>query len=128
MSVRPWLSRGSTSGAAVGPVVALSNVWIIAAPLYTVDVREQLGRNLGAIYTSCRLATRKPDSTCSERIALDHCVPIDDLVHIGDRLTEDVRGALFAGCHGVVLANTRKESVPVDLRCHPRVASSRRPV
>jgi len=108
--------------AALGSVVALSNVSILAVPSHMVDVREQLGRNLGAIYTSCQLAMRKPDRLCWERIASDHAVPVDDIVHIGDRLTEDVRGALFAGCHGVVLTNTRKESVPADLRCHPRVA------
>jgi len=108
--------------AALAPVVTLSNVSIVAAPLQMVDVREQLGRHLGAIYTSCQLAMRKPDCLCWQRIASEHAVPVDDIVHIGDRLTEDVRGALFAGCRGVVFTNTRKESVPADLLCHPNVA------
>jgi FMN phosphatase YigB (HAD superfamily) len=108
--------------AELGRVVALSNASIIAGPNRMRDVRAQCGRHLGAIYTSFGLAMRKPDAQCWQRIAADHAVDVGDIVHIGDRITEDVRGPLFAGCRGAILTNTRGETIPDDLRDHPCVA------
>ena len=49
-------------------------------------------------------------------------MPAGLLIHIGDRLTEDVRGPLFAGCRGVIMVNTRNERIPEDLLNDSRVA------
>jgi len=108
--------------AAIGPAVTLSNASIIAGPNRMRDLRKQCGRHLGSNYTSFQMAMRKPDAQCWGRIASDHFIDVGNIVHIGDRLTEDVRGPLFAGCRGVIFTNTRNEQVPDDLLEDPRVA------
>lgn len=108
--------------AKIGQLVTLSNVSALAGPNRMRDVRAQCGRYLGHNYTSFQLGMRKPDPHCWQRIASDHFVEIGSIVHIGDRITEDVRGPLFAGCRGAILTNTRGDTVPDDLRADPRVA------
>lgn len=47
---------------------------------------------------------------------------MSEIVHIGDRVDDDIRGALAAGCAAAVLVTTR-ETLPADLRQNPRVTS-----
>lgn len=108
--------------AAVAPVVALSNTSCIAGPARMGDLREQCGQHLTAIYTSYQLQARKPQRRCWATIAAEHKVPVGDIVHLGDRVPEDVRGALNAGCRAVVLVNTRDVEVPDDVRRDERVS------
>jgi FMN phosphatase YigB (HAD superfamily) len=106
----------------LGSVAALSNVSVLTGPVRMHDVENQLGRYLDQIFTSYALQTRKPHRRCWTTIATQYGITVGDIVHVGDRVPEDIRGALRAGCHGAILTNTRKIDVPDDLLHHPRVA------
>ncbi|NKQ54558.1 HAD family hydrolase [Amycolatopsis sp. K13G38] len=108
--------------AALAPVVALSNVSCIAGPARIGDLLDQCGQHLTGIYTSYQLRARKPQPRCWTTIAAEHQVPVSDIVHLGDRVPEDVRGALAAGCRAAVLVNTRDVDIPDDVHRDPRVA------
>ncbi|TKG60911.1 HAD family hydrolase [Prauserella endophytica] len=108
--------------AALAPVVALSNVSCVAGPARMGDLHDQCGQYLAGIYTSYQLQARKPQPRCWTAIAAEYQVPVGDIVHLGDRVPEDVRGPLAAGCRAAVLVNTRDVEVPEDVRRDPRVA------
>lgn len=108
--------------AAMAPVMALSNVSCISGTARMGDPLEQCGQHLAGIYTSYQLRARKPQPRCWTPIAAEHQVPVSDIVHLGDRVPEDIRGALASGCRAAVLVNTRDVAVPDDVRRDPRVA------
>ncbi|WP_410585390.1 HAD hydrolase-like protein [Amycolatopsis sp. lyj-108] len=97
--------------------------------LITVDVGHTLGefdlhcgQHLDGVFASFQLAARKPQPYGWTIIAATHGISVNEIVHIGDRVDEDVRGALAAGCAAAVLVTTR-ETFPADLRQNPRATS-----
>ncbi|OLZ50344.1 hypothetical protein BS330_29025 [Amycolatopsis keratiniphila subsp. nogabecina] len=108
--------------AAIAPVVALTNVSCIAGPRRLDDLQLHCGQYLAGAFASFQLGARKPQPHGWNTIAAAHGVAVGDIVHIGDRVDDDVRGALAAGCAAALLVTTR-ETLPTDLRDDPRVAS-----
>ncbi|SFO05849.1 HAD family hydrolase [Amycolatopsis rubida] len=107
--------------AVLAPVVALSNVSCISGPARMGDLRDQCGQFLAGVCTSYQLQARKPQPRCWAAVAAEHRIPVGDIVHLGDRVLEDVRGSLAAGCRAAVLVDTRNVDVPADIRDDPRV-------
>lgn len=107
--------------AALGPVVALSNISVLSGPRRMADLRSQCGAHLAAVYTSYRLRARKPQLRCWTTVARDFGVHVGDIVHIGDRVPQDILGALHAGCRAAILTNTRGVPVEEAVRDDPRV-------
>ncbi|OLZ51756.1 hypothetical protein BS329_15835 [Amycolatopsis coloradensis] len=108
--------------AAIAPVVALTNVSCIAGPRRLADLELRCGQHLAGMFASFQLGARKPQPHGWNTIAATHGISVGDIVHIGDRVDDDIRGALAAGCAAAILVTTR-ESLPADLRGNPRVTS-----
>lgn len=104
-----------------GGMATLSNISIVTGPQKMLDLGRTLGDYLEGVHTSYQLETRKPHHLAWRIVAARHSVQVADIVHIGDRVVEDVYGALNAGCRGAILVNTRGALVPKDLHDHPRV-------
>ncbi|KAA9157953.1 HAD family hydrolase [Amycolatopsis acidicola] len=107
--------------AELGPVGALPNLSTLGGEARMAEVREQCGDYLSGIFPSYRLRARKPQKRCWRRAAPLLGVRVGDLIHIGDRVPEDIVGALNAGCRLAVLTNTRGVVVPDRYREDPRV-------
>lgn len=108
--------------AAIAPVVALTNVSCIAGPRRLDDLQLHCGQYLDGVFASFQLGARKPQPHGWHTIAATHGIRVSEIVHIGDRVDDDIRGALAAGCAAAVLVTTR-ETLPADLRQNPRVTS-----
>jgi FMN hydrolase / 5-amino-6-(5-phospho-D-ribitylamino)uracil phosphatase len=109
--------RGAVTG-----IVALSNISVADGPARMAQLDEKLGTWLDEIVPSYAIGTRKPHRRCWETVAARHGVHLSDIVHVGDRIPEDIPGALRAGCGGAILTNTRGVPVPDHLQAHPQVA------
>ncbi|MFF1714393.1 HAD family hydrolase [Streptomyces sp. NPDC058268] len=85
--------------AQIAPVVTLSNVtyWDELAS----DVAGLLAPHLLAHYPSWRLGFAKPDPRAVQTVARLHGVPPSQLLHVGDSLDYDIRGALAAGARAL---------------------------
>jgi FMN phosphatase YigB (HAD superfamily) len=94
----------------VAPVVVLSNIPCTSGPGRMADLQEQLPQ-VSAVYTSYGMRMRKPDHRLWESIAADHGCTTEHMVHIGDQFTNDVLGAVFAGCRAIYV-NTRGHDAP----------------
>lgn len=69
-----------------------------------------------AVAVSCEVGFAKPSPVIFQE-ALKHLgVPADAVVHVGDSLEEDVRGALSAGCDGVLVARNGGAGAGDELR------------
>lgn len=81
------------------PVVTLSNVtyWDERG----CDVRALLAPHLAGHYPSWRLGFAKPDPQAVWKVAAAHGVPAAEVLHVGDSLAYDVRGALAAGAQAL---------------------------
>ncbi|MFC9249934.1 HAD family hydrolase [Amycolatopsis thailandensis] len=108
--------------AAIAPVAALTNVSCIAGPRRLDDLLLHCGQHLSGVYASYLLGARKPQPQGWTTIAAAHGATMGEIVHIGDRVDDDIRGALAAGCAAAILVTTR-ETLPADLRVDPRVTS-----
>ncbi|WP_051362790.1 HAD family hydrolase [Amycolatopsis thermoflava] len=107
--------------AMLGPVAALPNLSVLGGRERMTQLEQHCGQHLTAICPSFELRARKPEHLCWTRTADRLGATVADLVHIGDRIPEDILGALNAGCRAAILANTRDVTVPDHLRAHPRV-------
>ncbi|QWF85895.1 HAD family hydrolase [Amycolatopsis sp. CA-230715] len=107
--------------AALAPVVTLSNASCIAGPRRMSDLVDQCGQYLAEICTSYQLRAKKPQRRCWTTIAAKHQVPVGAIVHLGDRVDDDIVGALVVGCRAALLVNTRDVDVPDEVQNHPRV-------
>lgn len=85
--------------ARVVPVVTLSNVshWDERA----TDVASLLSPHLRAHHPSWRLGFAKPDARAVETVARLHGRDPAEVLHVGDSLDYDVRGAIAAGAHAL---------------------------
>lgn len=85
--------------ARVVPVVTLSNVshW----DEQETDVAALFAPHLRAHYPSWQLGFAKPDPRAVETIAQLHGHDPAEVLHVGDSLDYDVRGALAAGAHAL---------------------------
>ncbi|MFB9535128.1 MULTISPECIES: HAD family hydrolase [Streptomyces] len=85
--------------AQIVPVVTLSNVtyWDELAS----DITGLLAPHLMAHYPSWRLGCAKPDPRAVQTVARLHDVHPSQLLHVGDSLDYDVRGALAAGARAL---------------------------
>lgn len=117
----PGTDQALAALAELGPVAALPNVSVLGGDERMRDVREQCGKHLTGIYPSYRLRARKPENLCWSRAARRLGVRVGDLIHIGDRIPEDIVGARNARCCLAVLANTRAVDVPGKYLTDPRV-------
>ncbi|WP_158634412.1 HAD hydrolase-like protein [Amycolatopsis sp. WAC 01375] len=108
--------------AAIASVVALTNVSCIAGPRRLDDLDLHCGQHLDGVFASFQLGARKPQPYGWRIIAATHGINVHDIVHIGDRVDDDIRGALAAGCAAAILVTTR-ETLPADLRQNPRATS-----
>jgi FMN phosphatase YigB (HAD superfamily) len=99
----------------VAPVVVLSNIPCTSGPGRMADLREQLPQ-VSAVYTSYGMQMRKPDHRLWEAIAADHGCSTTDVVHLGDQWTNDVCGAVFAGCRAIYVNTRETPAPPVEQR------------
>ena len=79
------------------------------APYHGATLREQiehvgLAPLLDAITLSSDVGWRKPAPEIFRRAAADLGTPIDETIHVGDRLREDIEGARAAGLRAIWLA------------------------
>jgi FMN hydrolase / 5-amino-6-(5-phospho-D-ribitylamino)uracil phosphatase len=106
---------------AVTGVVALSNLAVTDGPPRMAQLDALLDAWLDGNVPSYAISTRKPHARCWEIIAHRYGIKVRDIVHVGDRIPEDIHGALHAGCRGAILTNTRRVAVPDHLHSHPQV-------
>ncbi|MEU8954881.1 HAD family hydrolase [Streptomyces sp. NPDC048518] len=104
--------------ARVVPVVTLSNVshW----DEQETDVAALLAPYLRAHHPSWRLGFAKPDARALETVARLHGRDPAEVLHVGDSLDYDVRGALAVGAHALwITPRTRTSAVLRLLAEHP---------
>lgn len=99
--------------AAIAPVVVLSNIPVTSGPGRMADLQAQLPQ-VSRVYTSYGMRMRKPDFRLWQALAADHGCSTGELVHIGDQFTNDVCGAVFAGCRGVYVNTRQRPAPPVE--------------
>jgi FMN phosphatase YigB (HAD superfamily) len=96
----------------IAPVAALSNISVLGSTRMD-DLAEQCGAYIEDIYTSYAMRRRKPDPRLWIDIADVYGVPVDEVVHIGDRWVNDICGAFHAGARAIYLTGTREDHNPV---------------
>lgn len=89
--------------ARLAPVVTLSNLSITRQPSM-VALHHQFAPHRAGTYTSYHLGARTPQARLWHRIADDFAVPVREIVHIGDRVDEDVTGPLHAGARAILIS------------------------
>lgn len=105
----------------LGDIVALSNLSVLGGPALVRDIKTQLGHLVPQIYTSYTLGFRKPHPSCWRQIADDNNTTVNEIIHIGDLIPEDILGAINAGCHCAILVGPQGKQAPPWLIQHPRV-------
>jgi len=73
---------------------------------YQADAKLQalgLAEHFDAVYTGEDLGFVKPHAAVLEKIAVDFSVPIDSVLHVGDRADRDEAAARAAGCRCLIL-------------------------
>lgn len=96
-ATRPLLERMRALGI---PVVIISNGCELDRD-DAVVVRRELGDLLAGIYLSREQGIAKPDRRIFELAAREQGIPVSDMVHVGDKLLDDVQGALHAGARAL---------------------------
>ena len=94
------------------PLVVLSNIPCTTGPGRMESLLRQLPQ-ISRVYTSYDYRERKPSPRLWQTIARDHDVPLDRIVHIGDQFTNDIKGAVRAGCRAIHVPSQR-ETPPRD--------------
>lgn len=97
--------------AEIAPVVALSNMAVTGGPERVAAVRREHFGALVGVYTSFQLGGAKPEPWLWQAIAGRHAAEIENVVHIGDQLTTDVYGALWAGARVIHLCNDPEATI-----------------
>lgn len=105
----------------LGDLAVLSNLSVFGGPSLVRIVQNQLGDLIPRIYTSYTLGARKPHDRCWHQIAHDHDTTVDQIIHIGDLIPEDILGALRAGCRGAILVGPQGLHAPGWITHDPRV-------
>jgi FMN phosphatase YigB (HAD superfamily) len=87
--------------ARIAPIEVLTNLAVTTGPSRMTALREACGQHIGRIHTSYQRGLCKPDYRLWKSIALERGIHPGDIVHIGDGWTQDVRGAVAAGCRAI---------------------------
>lgn len=74
----------------------------------------RLYERFDSIVISCEAGVTKPAAAIFARAARELGLPLGSMLHVGDSLEDDVRGALAAGCRALLLH--REASVPGAIR------------
>lgn len=95
------------------PVVVLSNIPFTVGRGRMAALQKQLPQ-ISRIYTSYDMRMRKPDPRLWQTITTDHGVRTDETVHIGDQFSNDVLGAIRAGCRAIYVDTRDMPAPPED--------------
>jgi FMN phosphatase YigB (HAD superfamily) len=96
----------------IAPIAALSNLSVLGATRMD-DLDQYCGQYLDNIYTSYDMRRRKPDPSLWIDIADVYGVPVNQVVHIGDRWVNDICGARHAGAYAIYVTGTREDHNPI---------------
>lgn len=91
------------------PAVVLSNIPCTTGPSRMRSLQAQLPM-IEAVYTSYTMGRRKPDRRLWLDITAKHGAQPSETIHVGDQWTNDIRGAIRAGCKALYVHGTRENN------------------